>query len=213
MNEIDLKKYASLIVRHGVNLQKGQGVVIYSSKEATSLVDFIEEECLRVGAHKIIKIISDEIEIRKKIEHLDELDEKEIDIEGIESFVRIRIRSEGINYLSDVNPEKLMKYNAYEREKHRNINLRVHQWTIVAFPGKDWANTIFPNLKENDAVEELWKLIKKAIRLDGNPIENWKEHDKNLHDRCDYLNNLDIKSLHYKSSNGTDFSIDLIPNV
>ena len=44
-----------------------------------------------------------------------------------------------------------------EREKNRNINLRVHQWTIVAYPGKDWANTIFPNLEENNAVEEVWK--------------------------------------------------------
>lgn len=209
----ELQKYAELIVRQGVNLQKGQGVIIYSSIEASLLVNLIEKECISLGAAKVIKVISDEKEIKEKLNHLDELNESELDPEGIDSFVRIRIRSEGLNYLSDVNQEKLIKYNAYNREKHKNINIRVHQWTIVAFPSKTWAKDVFPSLKEEEAVESLWNLIKKVVRLDGDPIKNWKEHDKNLHDKCDYLNSLNIKSLHYKSSNGTDFNISLKPNV
>ena len=89
----------------------------------------------------------------------------------------------------------------------------VDQWTIIAYPGKNWAKDVFPNLKDNDAVEELWKLIKKAVRLDGDPIKNWLKHDNNLHRKCDYLNNLKIKTLLYKSSNGTDFSISLKRDV
>ena len=213
MNESELKKYASLIVRKGVNLQEKQGVIIYSNVEATPLVNLIEKECELLGASKIIKLLSDEEVIKEQLNNLDTFIEPEMDISGIKSFVRIRIRTEGLSYLNDVGQEKLIKYNAIGRKNHKYLNDRVDQWTIVAYPGKSWAKDVFPNLDEKDAVETLWKLIKKAVRLDGNPIDNWVRHDENLYQKCTFLNNLKIKTLHYKSSNGTDFSISLKPNV
>jgi 5,10-methylene-tetrahydrofolate dehydrogenase/Methenyl tetrahydrofolate cyclohydrolase len=38
-------------------------------------------------------------------------------------------------------------------------------------------------------------------------------HEKDLKERCAYLNSLHLKSLHYTSSNGTDLTVGLIPNV
>lgn len=57
----------------------------------------------------------------------------------------------------------------------------------------------------------MWQAILFTSRADGeNPVEAWNEHNKNIKERCDYLNSLKIKELKYKSSNGTDFRVGLI---
>ena len=209
MTDIELKKYASLIVNKGVNLQKGQGVIIYSSTEAMSLVNFIIEEANKKGASMIITRLTNEEDTKRRIESLDSLNDPQEDISDIPSFVRIRIRSESPNYLSDVDQDKYRQYNAYERERNKPINLKVKQWTIVPFPTLDWAKYIFKDKDDNEALALLWKHIKTAVRLDDDPIKNWTLHDKALHDRCDILNKLGIKRVHYQSSNGTDLYVSL----
>ena len=41
----------------------------------------------------------------------------------------------------------------------------------------------------------------------------WREHNADLKRRCDYLNSLGLRRLKYRSSNGTDFSVGLIPEA
>ena len=41
---------------------------------------------------------------------------------------------------------------------------------------------------------------------------NWNEHNRELSERCAYLNGLKLKKLIYKSSNGTDLTVGLMPN-
>ena len=63
-------------------------------------------------------------------------------------------------------------------------------------------------------MEKLWEAILFTSRaLDGNGIANWDVHDKNLKKKCEYLNSLRLKKLHYTSSNGTDLTVGLIPGV
>ena len=52
-----------------------------------------------------------------------------------------------------------------------------------------------------------------ASRVTGDPIQAWNDHNKDLNDRCEYLNNLHIRELRYKSSNGTDFTVGMIPEA
>jgi aminopeptidase len=44
-------------------------------------------------------------------------------------------------------------------------------------------------------------------------LANWNQHDIDLKKRCDYLNSLNLRSLHYTSKNGTDLTVGLIPGV
>ena len=86
------------------------------------------------------------------------------------------------------------------------------QWCVAAVPGAAWAKKVFPNLKKNQAIEKLWEAILFTSRADGDdPIATWKAHNANLKKRCDYLNGLGIKELHYKGDNGTDLTVGLIP--
>ena len=109
-----------------------------------------------------------------------------------------------------------------------------YQWVIAAVPGKAWAKKVFPGIPEDDAVEKLWEAILYTSRADGDgiaameklweailftsrvnedPIKAWEDHNADLKSRCEYLNSLELRSLHYSSSNGTDFTVQLIPEA
>lgn len=63
-------------------------------------------------------------------------------------------------------------------------------------------------------MEKLWEAILSTSRaLEGDPVANWDAHNKDMHDRCAYLNGLHIRELRYKSANGTDFQVGMIPEA
>ena len=87
------------------------------------------------------------------------------------------------------------------------------QWCIAAVPGAAWAKKVFPGLRTSVAMEKLWEAILFTSRVTDDPIAAWEEHNKNIHDRCDYLNSLGIEKLHYTADNGTDFTVGMIPEA
>ena len=63
-----------------------------------------------------------------------------------------------------------------------------------------------------EVISRLWEAILQASRvLDGDAIENWHEHNASLQEKCRYLNSLDLRELHYTSSEGTDLTVGLMP--
>ena len=89
-----------------------------------------------------------------------------------------------------------------------------YKWVIAGVPGKAWARKVFPDLKDDEAIEALWKAILKTSRVDGNdPVENWNKHNNFLVSQRQKLKELDLRKLYYKASNGTDFEVELIPGI
>ena len=88
-----------------------------------------------------------------------------------------------------------------------------YQWCIAAVPGKEWAKKVFPNERVSAAVEKLWEAILTSSRVLEDPIAEWDKHNANLAKKCERLNSLGIKELYYKSSNGTDLRVGLIPDA
>jgi aminopeptidase len=87
------------------------------------------------------------------------------------------------------------------------------QWCIAAVPGAAWAKKVFPGLPKGKAMEKLWEAILNASRMNGDPIKAWEQHNADLKARCDYLNGLGIRSLHYTADNGTDLTVGMIPEA
>jgi aminopeptidase len=54
MDARKLKDYAQVITKVGVNVQKGQVVIINSIVEAYPLTRLVVEECYKLGAKKVI---------------------------------------------------------------------------------------------------------------------------------------------------------------
>ena len=54
MKKTILRKYARLIARAGVNIQKGQEVIITCDLDQPKFVETLVDECYKAGAKKVI---------------------------------------------------------------------------------------------------------------------------------------------------------------
>ncbi|MCF0112624.1 MAG: aminopeptidase [Bacilli bacterium] len=225
MKKTLLKKYVELIVKSGIALKKGQSVVVRANVDQEDFVAMIVEECYREGAKRVVVKWSSQkvnrIAMKKgKLSALKEVLPEELAYQkwlADELPCMLWVDSDDPDGAKGVDPKKTAEIRkaAYMATKEF-IEAREnrYQWCIAGAPAKPWAKKVFPELSPAKAMEELWKAILTTARADdGNGIENWEKHDANLKKRCDYLNNLHLKSLHYTSSNGTDLTVGLIPGV
>ena len=224
-NEI-LKKYAELIARTGVNVQKGQVVTLTASVEEHAFACLVMEECYKAGAKKVNIDWSCDQQTRLNYIYADEdvlgttLPWEEAKLKQMVEDLpcRIFIESEDPDALAGLDPEKLssvMQQRGIVRKPYRDAIDGKHQWLIAAIPSPAWAKKCFPDCDEETAVEKLWDAILKTVRVDeaGDPVAQWQAHTDFMIEKAEWLNAQKFTSLHYTSSNGTDFKVELIPDA
>ena len=224
MKKTILRKYAKLIARVGVKIRKGQDVVIQAELDQPEFVEMLTDECYKAGARKVTVEWSHQPLQKYHVRHrslktLSTLDDWEV--AKLEHYAdtlpcRIYLISEDPDGLCGINQEKNAKalqarYKVIKpiRDKMENK----YQWCIAAVPSVKWAKKVFPGERASRAVELLWEAILKTSRVDEDPEEAWRKHNEDLARRCEYLNSLGIESLEYKSSNGTDLKVGMIPDA
>ncbi|MFT8313487.1 MAG: aminopeptidase [Clostridium sp.] len=220
-----LKKYASLIVKEGINIQKDQILVINSPIECSEFTREISEIAYREGAKDVVVSWNDEL--LAKIKYLNAPEEVFEEFPNWRRELYVSYAEQGAAFLSisasdpelmkDVNPERLMKANKASSTALRDYRERLmsdkNVWCVVSVPTKAWAKKVFPEVSEELAVEKLWSAIFKAVRSDvEDPVASWEEHKNNLKKSMDFLNENNFKYLHYKNSLGTDLKIELPEN-
>ena len=207
-----------------MKIRKGQDVVIQAELDQPEFVEMLTDECYKAGARKVTVEWSHQPLQKYHVRHrslktLSTLDDWEV--AKLEHYAdtlpcRIYLVSEDPDGLCGINQEKNAKalrarYKVIKpiRDKMENK----YQWCIAAVPGVKWAKKVFPGERASRAVELLWEAILKTSRVDEDPEEAWRKHNEDLARRCEYLNSLGIESLEYKSSNGTDFKVGMIPDA
>ena len=100
-------------------------------------------------------------------------------------------------------------------KKYRDAIDGRHQWLIVAAASPAWAKKVFPDLPEDEAVERLWQAIFACTYMnrEEDPVAIWQQHTVEMTARAEWLNRQQFRRLEYKSANGTDFSVELIPGA
>jgi aminopeptidase len=98
---------------------------------------------------------------------------------------------------------------------YRNAIDGKHQWTIAAYPSEKWAKKCFPEETTENAVARLWEAVLTTVRIDGenDPVAAWAEHTAFISEKAAWLNAQEFRSLRYRSANGTDFTVELIPGA
>ena len=222
MKKTILREYAKLIVTCGVNVQKGQEVTVIADLDQPEFVKMVVEEAYKRKAKKVsvewryqplekihvrycsVKTMGTVEEWEKaKQEHLCQV-----------VPARIILLSEDPDGLKGINMEKVSKARQMSYpilKPYRDRREYLEQWCIAAVPGEAWAKKVFPGMRTSAAVEKLWEAILSASRVTEDPIGAWEAHNADLHKRCDYLNSLNLRSLHYTADNGTDLTVGLIP--
>ena len=220
--EQTLKRYAELIIKVGVNLQKGEDLVINATTDSAFFARFVAEKGYEAGAKSVTVYWSDEPLSKMKLqnESLDTLtDFPEWLIKSREYIVDkkaayVAILAEDPEIYKDIPPEKVAavsraRRQAYKRFYEASMSNEI-RWSLVAIPNLAWAKKISPNLKDEEAVRYLWSLIFKTMRLDKqDSVKAWREHQDRLKSLCKIMTEKEFRLLKYKNSLGTDFSIGL----
>lgn len=220
MKKSVLKSYAKLIVRVGANVQKKQDVVIYASVDAAYFVKYVIEEAYKAGARRVSVDWSFQDLTKLTYKHASTKDlcefpkwqEERLAYRAETLPATIHILSEDPDGLNGIDQNKMLEVQKVVgpiRMKYRDAMDNKFQWTIAGIPSEAWAMKVFPNEGKKKAVDMLWDAILKVSRAVGNPIENWANHNKSLMEKTDKLNAYGIKKLTYKSSNGTDFTVEI----
>ncbi len=223
MRKTQLKKYAKLLAKVGLNVKKGQTVFIGAGLDQPEFVAMVVEECYKAGASEVyvewsyqpVDKISSQYRTLESLSELKPWAKAKWEFKAKNYSCRLFIESEDPDGMNGVDQNKMSAARRAMYPQIKPFRLAMenrHQWCIAAVPGKEWAKKVFPNLSEKKAVEEMWKVILYTSRADGkNPVKAWKEHNADLDARCEYLNNLGLQYLEYKSANGTDFTVELNP--
>lgn len=224
MNKTKLRKYAQLIVKCGVNVQKGQEVLITAELDQPEFVKLVVEECYKAGAKKVSVDWNYQPLTKLNVKYCSENVLSTMEKWQIEKWehqadtlpCKIYLISEDPDGLAGINQKKYAKASAARAKTIKPIRTKMenrYQWCIAAVPGEKWAKKVFPELRTSTAVEKLWEVILSTSRVYDDPILEWKRHNEDLAKRCEFLNNLKIKELRYKSDNGTDFRVGLLPDA
>ncbi len=226
MKKTTLKKYARLIARVGANVQKGQPVIVYANVEQYEFAAMVVEECYRAGAksvrvewkHQLLSKLAYRYQSLKTLSTVERWEEEKMKLMAEEFPCRVVLIGEDPDGLRGINLEKMQKAHmaTYKVIKpYRDAIESRHQWTIAAVPSEAWAKKVFPELKKNQAVEKLWSAILDSASVtddpENDPIAEWARHNADFSKRCKWLNDQKFDYITYKSSNGTDFRADLIP--
>lgn len=218
-----LREYARLIIRSGVNIQKGQTLILNAGLDQPEFVQMVVEEAYKAKAKEVIVEWNYQglTKVHSRYQSLKTMSEvHEWQLARQEHYCRIlpaRL------HLTSADPDGLKGVNMAKMSKARQITYPIlkpyqerrenkEQWCIAAVPGVAWAKKVFPGLPKGKAVEKLWEAILAAARVDGvnDPVEAWVRHSANLVGHCDTLNALKITKLHYTAANGTDFTVGMM---
>ena len=219
-----LQKYARLIVRTGANVQKGQIVQLVVSVEQHAFAALVIEECYKAGAKKVNVDWTSDVQLRLNYLYAEQetlstvLPWEEAKMKQMVEDLpcRIFIASDDPDALNGIDPQKISSVSQARgkvMKPYRNAIDGKHQWVIAAHPSEKWARKCFPDAE--DAEDRLWEAILKTVRVqeDNDPVEAWKKHTDFIEEKANWLNGQGFSSLRYKSANGTDFTVDLIPGA
>ena len=194
MKKTVLREYAKLIVRCGINVQKGQEVMIYASLDQPEFVKLVVEEAYKAKASKVI------------VEwNYDALTKLHVRYQSLKTMGTVpewqKARQQHfcdvlparIHLVSD-DPDGLKGVNVAKMAKARKMTYPIlkpyidqrdgkQQWCIAAVPGPAWAKKVFPGLRTSAAMEKLWEVILDASRVDEDPIKAWEKHNADLKSR------------------------------
>ena len=224
MKKTRLRAYAALIARKGVNVQKGQSVIIGASLDQPEFVQMVAEECYKAGASKVTvewryRPLQKTAVRYQSLKTLSTMENWEI--EKLKSRVEkmpcmISLTGDDPDGLKGINQKKHMTSMQKIMAQVKPYNDEVegkYQWCVAGIPGEAWARKVFPGYRTSKAVEMLWEAILSTARVDDDPLAAWDKHNADLENRCKKLNEQTLRELIYHSANGTDLTVGLIPEA
>ncbi len=216
-----LDKLAEVAIKVGLQLQKGQDLVLTAPLVAVPLVRLITAHAYKAGASTVTTFYSDEETTLARYRHGHDASFDRAPnwlYDGMakayeNGAARLAIAGDNPLLLSQEDPTKVGRANkatsiAYKPALEHISNFDIN-WNICSYPNPSWAKLVFPDLPIEEAVRKLADAIFAASRVDrDDPIGAWAEHNAELRKRSTWLNGERFAALHFTGP-GTDLKVGL----
>jgi aminopeptidase len=223
-----LRLYGDVTVRIGLNLQRGQRLLILgpvanggASLDAAPLVREVARSAYAAGARLVEVLWGDEalMALRFKWAPRDSFSEfsawlpitlaSHIDA----GHAVLSIYANDPDHLKNEPPElvsALQQTTARSvRPFREQISRNQTNWCVVGAAAPAWAARVFPGVDSDQQVDRLWDAIARLCRLDrSDPVAAWESHLTDLQKRTDQLNRKRYTALRYAAP-GTALTIGL----
>ena len=217
------KKYAELLVRVGMNVQKGQYVLIESAQCAWEFANLVAETAYAAGAAKVLikyldlhKLKIDALNLPlEETAKFDPWDGEAYKFMMEHKACTLRLESEYPDLMRDLSDDRA--HAVFARiDGLRNIMRGIMrkngtQWCIAVAPNQAWAEKVFPGEDKSIVLDKFWNTVYKLCYLDEDcdMVEFWKNRTLRRRRISEKLDALDLESLHFTSSNGTNLTVGL----
>lgn len=219
-----LEQYAELVVKVGVNIQKGQVLHLQSPIEAAEFARLVVRKAYEAGAKYVEVEWEDEATTRLRYEYASEDTFDYYPAFKAEALEKLAEDGGAVMHIKVPDPElyrgidssrvaRATKAAAAARKGYQHY-VRSNQlaWCLIKAPTRAWANKVFGDLPEEQRVDAMWNTIFQMNRVgEGDAVDNWRRHIETLKVMQEKLNDKNYKSLHYRAP-GTDLKVELAPN-
>jgi aminopeptidase len=212
-----IEDYARLVVRVGVDVQEGQGVIVHGDIDQAPFVRAVVAEAYRAGA-RFVDVDYRDAHVRRAL--VAEGSDEALGVTPASNLARIEdAATTGAAVIAIAGGSNADVYEGldtarlgrarmpeYERAWIEAVNERKLPWTIVAYPTERWARETFG---EPD-VDRLWEAVAYAMRLDlPDPAAAWSERLGELEARGAALTERRFDAIRYRGP-GTELEVGLI---
>ena len=217
-----LNRYANLLVADGAAIQSGQELVVSAPVEAVEFTRMVVRAAYAHGASHVTVIWSDDAVARMEyencpLEHFEKTPSWKV--EQLNSLAEagaafLFLDGEDPEALAGIDPAKpACASRARNRDCHvfrHGMDFGINAWSIGGVATKKWAKMVFPEYSVDEAVYRLWLAILDVARATGiDPHSTWETHNATFEKNKRLLNEGNFDHLHYRSSNGTDFTVGM----
>lgn len=215
-----LEKYCDLILKKGVNIQRGQGLEIACPIDQAYVAHGLARKAYALGA-SIVRVRWED-EILDKINYtlaqksaLVEVPKWFVDSKNYlveKGFCYVCVSSEDPAAFKDVPADKTGAAAIARSRALKKFSQAVMangiRWCVVPAPSLAWAKQVYGDRPEAQTL--LTRAIESAMRLTSpDPAAEWERHAERLERRAKILNEHNFSLLRFKNSLGTDFTIGL----
>ena len=222
-----LEKYVEVILKIGLNLQKGQRLIIFSADfasfplEVAPFIEVIVKKAYQIGA-RFVEVVWDDPQLHLiRLQNAPQGSFEEYPQWRRDALLDFAEKGDAILGIFSANPDlfkdqdpELISILRTTRLKYNKpfsalISKHAVNWLAISAPIASWADKVFPDLPSDKRKAKLWDTIFDLCRIkEKDPISAWRLHIKQLHARKDYLNNKQYKALKLKSL-GTELTLGL----
>lgn len=215
------EKYIDLLLNKCVDFTSGI-LFIHYNKEISNFINKLSSRAKELGMKEIYKEEIDpyynhDLLLNSTLEEIENnsyFDSSNWDEYAKKNASFLMFETEYPGLMDDVPSEKLGLSARLRRNSRPLYRKMVEEctlsWCIAAYPSQKWADSLF---KAKDSYDQMLNFIYKVCMVDReNPIQSWDNHLNKINKVITKLNNLNIDSMHYTNSLGTNLTVYLPEN-